>query len=497
MIEQATDSDATPFECVIGLEVHVQLATPRKAFCACPRTFGAPPNSQVCPVCLGLPGALPVLDHRAVDQALRLCLALGADVQRESAFDRKSYFYPDLPKGYQITQLHRPLALGGALPLTHHARPIPLLRLHLEEDAGKLIHPTTDGGDSRVDFNRAGIPLLEVVSAPAIRSPAEAQDYLRSMQQTLRFTGTSDGNMEQGSLRCDANISLRPRGSNRLGTRIEIKNLNSARHLMWALQYEVSRQAKKLRQGRAILPQTMAFDAKMGQTYPLRRKEDAQDYRYHPEPDLPLLHIDSERLARQSPEPGNLPWQCRQQLVKEGRSEEEARNLTASPALLHYYREAHRLRPELAGMLSNWIRTEVRRGLKEQKLEAPGEALPATRLVALLDALKRGTISSAGAKVILGKMWHDPSSPDELARRMGLVQVGDEARLQQWIEETLAAHPLQVRAFRDGKRALLGFFIGRVMAASEGRADPRRVEFLLRRRLDAPVDASPSLEKES
>ncbi|HEX2464142.1 MAG TPA: Asp-tRNA(Asn)/Glu-tRNA(Gln) amidotransferase subunit GatB, partial [Thermoanaerobaculia bacterium] len=338
------------YETVVGLEVHVHLKTRTKIFCRCANRFGAEPNSLTCPVCAGYPGSLPVLNREAVNLAARLALALGCRLNPHSTFARKNYFYADLPKGYQISQFEEPIASGGELPLTDHARKIALHRLHLEEDAGKLLHETPGGGalpgQSLVDLNRCGVPLVEIVSAPDLRSAAEAQDYLQTLHRVLLYTGTSDGNMEEGSLRCDANVSVRPAGQGELGTKVEVKNLNSFRNLAKSIDYEIERQIGRLESGEDVVQETRTFDAATGITRPMRGKEEAHDYRYFPEPDLPALVLAAERvetLRRALPE---LPWERRARFSAEyGLSLDDARLLTSAPELADYFEAAVRHHP--------------------------------------------------------------------------------------------------------------------------------------------------------
>lgn len=494
-----SNAPANDYECVIGLEVHVQLATGGKLFCPCSYSYGAPPNSQTCPICLGYPGTLPALQTGAVDLALRLCLALEAEIQPRSVFDRKSYFYPDLPKGYQITQQSAPLALGGKLPLIDQDHSIRLLRLHLEEDAGKrvqgLAEPSEPGGrrsagdtTDGIDFNRAGVALLEIVSAPEIPSPQAARDALRSLRQVLLYTGVSNGNMEQGSLRCDANISLRARGTQALGRRVEIKNLNSTRHVARALQLEFERQRSLLLSGRPVESETRSFDPAENSTQRLRSKEDSRDYRYHAEPDVPALCILPSRLELHRKDVGILPWQWRRRLLKEGRGLDEARDLTRSPRLLDYYQRTLAMRPERGQVISNWIRGELLRELKRRRADDPALILEPDRLVDLIDAVDSGVVSSSGAKRVLQEMWEDPASARDIARRLDLVLDSDHQRLQGWIREVLSSYPQQVDAFRCGKEGLLGFFVGQVMARSGGRAAPQQVAGLLRQHLMDTTD---------
>lgn len=481
------------WEAVIGLEVHVQLATRTKIFCRCANRFGAEPNTLVCPVCLGYPGTLPVLNGAAVDLAARLALALGCRVHAESFFARKNYFYADLPKGYQISQYDRPLAEGGELPLARHDKRLRLHRLHLEEDAGKLLHEAPGGaaldGVSLVDFNRCGVPLVEIVSEPDLATPAEAEDSLRSLHQVLLYTGTSDGNLEEGSLRCDANVSLRPAGARALGTKVEIKNLNSFRNVARALEAEIARQGELLAAGATVVHETRGFDAERGVTWPLRGKEEAHDYRYFPEPDLPPLRLAAERLERLRAQLPELPWARRARFTETlGLPAADAAELAASPALADYFEATAALCAAAPRTVGNWVRNELLRELKERPgglVRAPSPA----RLAALVDLVERGELSAAAAKSVLGALWEGDESPRAAMERLGLAQVRDDDRLVTWIEEVLAAHPESVAELRGGNVKVLSFLIGQVMKRSAGRADPKRVRALLAAALGGAVPA--------
>jgi aspartyl-tRNA(Asn)/glutamyl-tRNA(Gln) amidotransferase subunit B len=470
--------------------VHVQLATRTKLFCRCPNRFGAEPNTLICPVCLGYPGTLPVLNGAAVDLAVTLALALGAQVEPVSRFARKNYFYPDLPKGYQITQYDRPLARGGELPLTQHPRRARITRLHLEEDAGKLLHEAPGGGAlpnlSLVDFNRAGVPLVEIVSEPDLASPAEAEDYLRTLHQVLLFTAASDGNLEEGSLRCDANVSLRRPGTSALGTKTEIKNLNSFRNVARALEAEIERQAAELDEGRAVVQETRSFDAERGSTRSLRGKEEAQDYRYFPEPDLPPVVVPVERAARLARALPELPWALRARWIAElGLTEAEARDLAATPGLAGYFERLVAEAPGQARAAANWVRNEVSRELRERRLEI-GAAIAPARLAALLEMVAAGELSASAAKTVFAALWNGDESPRQTTARLGLAQVRDPDQLETWVREVLAAHPAQAAQVRAGEAKVLGFLVGQVMKRSAGRADPQRAGELLARALAAP-----------
>lgn len=478
-------------EVVIGLEVHVQLATGRKLFCRCPCRFGARPNALTCPVCLGYPGALPVLDPEAVDLAVRLSSALGAQVHEKSVFERKSYFYPDLPKGYQITQRERPLATKGELPLSRSAKKVAIDRLHLEEDAGKLVHTTTSAtgsaaavGASRVDFNRCGAPLVEIVSAPELSSPEEAEDYLRSLHQVLRYTATSKAILEEGGLRCDANLSLRRVGSDALGTRTEIKNLNSFRNVARALGHEARRQRRRLDQGERIDAETRGFDAAAGSTYRLRGKEDSFDYRYMPEPDLPTLEVSSERVAQQRAALPELPWQCRSRFEAIGVGPENARQIAENPSVAGYFDQAvgHRPREVDPAELAKWLCGEVRHGIKSRGCTIEGAIAP-ERLADLVAMVEREEVSRAGGRHLLKAAWDAPQAVAAMAEALDLLLVRDEERLLAWIDEVLEEHPGPVEQYRGGRLQVFAFLMGRVMGRSRGRAQPAVTRRLLRRRL--------------
>ncbi|MEO8504267.1 MAG: Asp-tRNA(Asn)/Glu-tRNA(Gln) amidotransferase subunit GatB [Acidobacteriota bacterium] len=475
------------FEAVIGLEVHVQLLTASKMFCRCPNVFGAEPNTLICPVCLGYPGTLPVANRQAVDLATTLALALGCTVKEHSVFARKNYFYPDLPKGYQISQFDQPLAEGGSLALTGEDARIRIHRLHLEEDAGKLLHEVPGGrplpGQSLVDFNRCGVPLVEIVSEPDLRSAEQAQDYLQTLHQVLLYTRTSDGNMEEGSLRCDANVSLRPRGEQRLGTKAEVKNLNSFRNVARAIQYEIQRQTRILEAGQVVAPETRSFEAGEGVTRTLRGKEEAHDYRYFPDPDLPPLQLTKERLATLVAQLPELPWTRRRRFAEQyGLSAIDARELTSARELAEYFESAVALLPGAAKAVANWIVNEVRRELKERRSEVR-EALPVERLVALVAMVERGELSSSAAKEVFTAIWTSGENPQAAVDRLGLRQVSDESQIQQWADSTVAAFPAQAEQYRSGKAQVLGFLVGQAMKRSSGSAQPAAVQAALQKSL--------------
>jgi aspartyl-tRNA(Asn)/glutamyl-tRNA(Gln) amidotransferase subunit B len=480
------------YEAVIGLEVHVQLLTETKMFCRCPNRFGAAPNTLVCPVCLGYPGALPVINRQAVDLATRLALALGSDVHPRSVFARKNYFYPDLPKGYQISQFDRPLAEGGGLPLTQHGKRVRLERLHLEEDAGKLLHEAPGGGalpgQSLVDFNRCGVPLVEIVSRPDMSSAAEAADYLQTLHQLLLYTGTSDANMEEGSLRCDANVSVRRRGETRLGTKAEVKNLNSFRNVARAIEHEIGRQVEILESGGRVAQETRSFNADTGATRLLRSKEEAHDYRYFPEPDLPALVLTPERIEAVRASLPELPWERRGRMAAQyGLSPADASLLTSSRELADYFEAAAAAlpgNPRGPKVIANWVMGEVLREVKERRIGIE-EVLPPARLAAIVGLVDSGRISNSAAKEVFAAVRQSGEEPAAAVERLGLGQVSDTSQIERWIEEVIEAHPAQVNQVRSGKVQVMGFLVGQVMKRSGGRADPKLVQQLLRQALES------------
>jgi aspartyl-tRNA(Asn)/glutamyl-tRNA(Gln) amidotransferase subunit B len=472
------------YEPVIGLEVHAQLKTRSKIFCPCSTRFGAPPNTQVCPVCLGLPGVLPVLNRRAVEFAAMVGLAIGSKVATRSVFARKNYFYPDLPKGYQISQYDRPLCEGGGLDIRSGDgwKRVGLVRIHLEEDAGKSLHPEgREGVDTtRVDLNRAGVPLIEIVSQPDIRSGAEATDYMARLRQLLIYLDVCDGNMEEGSLRCDANVSVRPRGTSAFGTKTEIKNLNSFRFVDRAIAYEVDRQIEILESGGRVAHETLLWNVDRGVAEPMRSKEEAHDYRYFPEPDLPPLDLDPawiDALRARLPE---LPHELRERLVREHQIPEyDAEVLTESRALAAYYEKtaARSGQPKLA---SNWIMTEVNAVRNKGGLSIEAFPIRPDRLGDLVRMVGEGIVSGKIAKQVFELMLRDPGAPRELVERHGLLPIDDDASLRALAREVVAANPGPAAEFRAGKEKTFAFLVGQAMKASKGRARPERLQDALR-----------------
>ena len=471
------------YETVIGLEVHAQLRTASKIFCGCTTTFGAEPNANTCPVCLGLPGVLPVLNRRGVEFAIRLGLAVGSRIADRSIFARKNYFYPDLPKGYQISQYETPICVGGKIPVDVDgaSRAIGLVRIHMEEDAGKNIHDEAiAGAGSVVDLNRAGTPLLEIVSEPEMRAPEEAGEYLRSLRAILMYLDVCDGNMEEGSMRCDANISIRPAGSSRLGTRTEIKNLNSFRNVERAIAYERDRQIDAVDRGEPVVQETRLWDADRGVTEPMRGKEEAHDYRYFPEPDLVPLKIDPAWIDAVR---GTLPELPRARMDRFERDygipRYDAKILTGTKSLADYYEAVLRLgAPPKAA--SNWIKDEL---LALHREDIATCAVTPGRLAELIALIEQGTISGKIAKRVLPDMIAGGRGAREIVEARGLLQVSDEGALAAAVDETIAACPEEVRRYREGKTKLLGFFVGEVMKRTRGKANPALVNKLLKERL--------------
>jgi len=483
----APATTAAAFEAVIGLEVHCQLKTASKLFCACANRFGDAPNSNVCPVCLGLPGALPVLSRNSVALALRAAIATGCTVQETSIFARKNYFYPDLAKGYQISQFERPLATDGRVAIETGAgsKRVTIQRIHMEEDAGKLLHEgfAWSNEKSGVDFNRAGVPLIEIVSAPELESADEAHAYLTALRATLVYAGVSDCNMEEGSLRCDANVSVRPVGQATLGTRVEIKNLNSFRHVAHAIDHEIARQTATIRAGGAVVQETRLWNADHGETASMRGKEEAHDYRYFPEPDLPPLLVDAAWVEEVRVSLPELPEARRRRFVEFlGLPPYDANVLTQERALADYF-ETVATKSGDAKAASNWVMTEV---LRRQKGEAGDTAIPVPpeSLAELIGLIAAGTVSVTIAKDVFARMWTSGDSAAAIVAREGLAQVSDESALQAVIDAVIAKSPEQVATYRGGKTSTLGWFVGQVMKATGGKGNPPVINRLIKSALD-------------
>jgi aspartyl-tRNA(Asn)/glutamyl-tRNA(Gln) amidotransferase subunit B len=486
MEESMSSSAAARYEAVIGLEVHAQLATATKIFCGCPTSFGAPPNTNVCPVCLGLPGALPVLNRAAVELAVKAGLALHCSIRAQSRFARKNYFYPDLPKGYQISQYDEPLAERGHVDIVVEGRTkrIGVTRVHMEDDAGKSIHDGFKDSDrySYVDLNRSGTPLIEIVSEPDMRSSDEAYAYLTEVKQVLQFIEASTCDMEKGHLRCDANVSVRRKGAAELGTKAEVKNLNSFRFLKQALDYEIGRQVELLESGGKVMQETRLYNPDIGETAAMRSKEHAHDYRYFPEPDLAPLRISAawlEELRAGLPE---LPAHKRERFVVEyGLPEYDAEVLTATRAASEYFETAARAsgNPKMA---ANWVMGDLMGMLKAKEIaESPVSAAHLGELVKLIST---GELSGKLAKEIFPKMFSTGQAPAEIAEREGLKQISDTGALEKVIEEVIARNPKQVEQYRGGKATVINFLVGQAMKATRGQANVAVVTGLFKQRLE-------------
>lgn len=476
------------YEAVIGLEVHVELKTNTKIFCQCPTAFGGDPNAHVCPVCLGLPGVLPVLNKKVLEYAIRAALALNCEIAPYSKFDRKNYYYPDLPKNYQISQYDLPLARNGHLDIEvdGEVKRVGIIRIHMEEDAGKLLHQGTIDTTpySLVDYNRTGVPLIEIVSAPDLRTPEEAKAYLEKLKAIIQYTGVSDCKMEEGSLRCDANVSVRKKGSREFGTKTEIKNLNSFKAVQRALAYEIRRQVAVLEEGGRIVQETRMWDEAEGVTRSMRSKEEAHDYRYFPEPDLVPLVIDRQWVEEIRASLPELPDQRRQRYIKQyGLPPYDAAVLTATKEMADYFEECVALYPN-AKAVSNWVMGDLSRLLNAHNMEITQCRVKPPQLVVLLRLMDKGTISGKIAKTVFEEMFATGKDAEEIVREKGLVQITDEGAIAAVVEEVLAANPKVVADYLGGKEKVFAFLVGQVMKATRGKANPELANRLLREKLE-------------
>lgn len=478
--------DHDKYETVIGLEVHAQLLTESKAFAPVSTEFGGSPNTQVSPLCLGHPGTLPVLNENLVRYIIKMGLATDCEIARKSIFARKNYFYPDLPKGYQISQYDTPICHDGHITIEAEEGPkrIGITRIHMEEDAGKSIHDQ-DPYHTLIDLNRAGVPLIEIVSEPDIRSPRQAYEYLKRIKQIVQYLEICDGNMEEGSLRCDANVSVRPKGQQEFGTRTELKNMNSFRNVERAIQYEIERQIELIEEGGVVVQQTLLWDANKMETRLMRTKEEAHDYRYFPEPDIPPVVVNESMLEEIAAELPEMPDVRKQRFVQElGMSEDDAQNLTENRYLADFYEDILSFGGEPKAV-SNLVLTEVLRVLNERSIGIRQFPVSPQRLHGLITLREEDKISSSAMTEIFDAMVEGSKSAEEYAGEMNLLQVSDTGFLEPIVDEIIEEHPDEVGRYRDGKKGLIGFFIGQVMQRSQGKANPQMVREMLQDKLDS------------
>ena len=463
------------YEVVIGLEVHAELSTKTKIFCSCPTGFGGEPNTRVCPICMAMPGTLPVLNEKVVEYAVKAGLATDCEIAKHSKNDRKNYFYPDLPKSYQISQFDEPLCKHGKIEIEdeeENQKEIGITRIHIEEDAGKLNH-NEFGGGSLVDLNRAGVPLIEIVSEPDMRSSNEAEKYLKKLKSILEYIEVSDCKMQEGSFRADVNVSVRKKGAKEFGTRTEMKNMNSFRAITRAIEYEAERQIDVLENGGKIEQETLRWDDVAGQTFSMRNKEDAQDYRYFPEPDLVAICLSDEYIQNIKKQLPEMPESRRKRYIEEfGLTEKDARLLTASKYLANMFEEAEKICKN-AKLTANWILSDISRILNEKEMEPDQIPFTASHLAKLIQLIEKGTISSAIAKKVVEELYENPKDPEEIIKEKGWIQISDENAIQQIVEKILADNPQSVADYKAGKDRALKFLIGQAMKETKGKANPQ------------------------
>jgi aspartyl-tRNA(Asn)/glutamyl-tRNA(Gln) amidotransferase subunit B len=472
------------YEAVIGLEIHAQLLTETKMFCGCPTRFGSKPNTQTCPICTGMPGVLPVINKKAIEYVIKTGIAMNCSISSYSRFARKNYFYPDLPKGYQISQYELPLCRHGYVEIRDNGgtKRIGIRRIHIEEDAGKNIHEDFES-HSLVDLNRAGVPLMEIVTEPEINTPKQAVEFMKKLRTILRYINVCDGNMEEGSLRCDANVSIRPEGQKEFGVKTEIKNMNSFKFIEKALEYEIKRQMNILRQGGRIIQETRLWNSNKGITEPMRSKEEEHDYRYFPEPDLVPVEIDDAWIEQIKAQIVELPDSRRERFINQyNLPEYDAELLTSERALAEWFEQAVRLGGNPKAV-SNWIMGELMRYLNEENKQIDECGLRPEQLVGLLKLIEKGTISGKIAKSVFEEMYKTGKDPELIVREKGLIQITNEAEIEKVIDEVLEKNPKEVERFRAGEGKLLGFFVGQVMKATKGKANPKIVNELLKKKL--------------
>ncbi len=474
------------YEAVIGLEVHAQMLTDTKIFCGCSTTFGAEPNTQTCQICIGMPGVLPVLNKKVLEFAIRTGLATNCTIASYSRFARKNYFYPDLPKGYQISQYEHPICEHGYIEIVVDGavKKIGITRIHMEEDAGKNIHEG-GGNYSFVDLNRTGVPLMEIVSEPDMRTPSEAVEYMKKLRAIVRYLGVCDGNMEQGSLRCDANVSVRPEGQKEFGTRAEIKNINSFRFVEKAIEYEIKRQIKVIEDGGKVIQETRLWDSNKGITESMRSKEEAHDYRYFPDPDLVPITVEQATIDEIRAGLPELPDAKRKRFVSDfGLPELDADLLTSEKAVAEWFEEAVKAGGQPKAV-SNWMMGELMRLLNEENSSIENCLLKPEQLACMLVLIEKGTISGKIAKTVFTEMYKTGKDAGVIVKEKGLVQISDESAIEKAVDELIAKHPSEVERFRAGEEKLLGFFVGQVMKAMKGKANPQMLNDLLKKKLSS------------